>query len=155
MSLHLQQLTISFCPNVSATISPMAKHKETAKRIRPMSLSTPSPADIRSAVATVEQYRADGIGSNRSEHERIAEILACFYCVLRTGNGSALPAIAGDSPTYNRAWRAVRSALSQDEWELIKVCAVHNGRFTTTSKQGTGYIVPAGTVTRGEAPSGW
>ena len=120
-----------------------------------MSLSTPSPADIRSAVATAEQYRADGIGSGRSMHERIAEILACFYCVLRTGNGSALPAIAGDSPTYNHAWRAVRSALSQDEWELIKVCAVHNGRFTTTSKQGIAYLVPTGTVTRGEAPSGW
>jgi hypothetical protein len=133
----------------------MANNKETAKRIRPMSLSTPSATDVRSAVATAEQYRMDGIGSNRSEHERIAVILACFYCVIRTGNGSALPAIAGNSPTYNRAWRAVRSALSQDEWELIKVCAVHAGQFTTTAKQGVAYLVPAGTVTKGEAPEGW
>ena len=49
----------------------------------------------------------------------------------------------------------MRSALSEEQWNEIKVCAVYNGRFTTTATVGTAYIVPASTETKGIAPEGW
>jgi hypothetical protein len=133
----------------------MKKTTVTAKRNQTPSLSTPSATDAKIAEATATEYAESGIGSNRTNRDRLAVILAVFYCVTRTGNACALPAIAGDSPTYNRAWRAVRSALSESEWETIKVCAVAGGEFTTTAKNGTAYLVPAGTKTKGIAPQGW
>lgn len=131
----------------------MASKKETAKRIR-LSLSTPTDADIAWASKLVAEYRANGIGSNRANWERVAVLLAC-YAVAERGEYCALPAITGDSPVYNRAWRAMRSALSQEQWLAVRVCAVENGRFSTTAKTGTAYIVPAKMVTQGEAPEGW
>lgn len=132
----------------------MATNKVTAKRNRIMSLSTPSATDAKRAEALAVEYRAAGICSNRQEWERLAVILACYF-VAERGEYCALPSIDGKSPVYNRAWRAVRSALSEEQWECIKVTAVHNGRFTTTAKQGTAYIVPADTITKGDAPQGW
>jgi hypothetical protein len=132
----------------------MATKKVTAKRNRTMSLSTPSPADLASAKETFAYYQQNGVGSNRTKHERLVALLACYYCAER-GHAVALPYIDGDSPVYNRAWRAMRSALSEEQWALVKVCAVNNGEFTTTAKVGVAYLVPAGTVTKGEAPKGW
>lgn len=119
-----------------------------------MSLSTPTKDDRAWSSRLVAQYVAEGVGSNRANWERVAELLAC-YAVAERGEACALPAIAGDSPVYNRAWRAMRSALSPDQWSCIKVCAVFAGKFTTTAKQGTAYIVPAEMVTKGDAPAGW
>lgn len=131
----------------------MASNKETAKRIR-LSLSTPTPADMKRAEAEVARYRAEGIGSNRQNWERLPALLA-RYAIAERGGHARLPEIAGNSPVYNRAWRAMRSALSDEQWEMIKVCAVYNGRFTTTAKQGHAYVVPADMVTQGDAPEGW
>jgi len=119
-----------------------------------MSLSTPSPADLASAKDTFTYYQEHKVGSNRTNLDRLPALLACYYCAER-GHAVALPAIEGGSPVYNRAWRAMRSALSEEQWSLVKVCAVYNGHFTTTATEGVAYLVPAGTPTKGEAPSGW
>jgi hypothetical protein len=131
----------------------MASNKETASRIRP-SLSTPTASDARAATELVAYYRENGIGSNRMDWSRLPVLLACFFCAER-GHAVALPYIEGNSPVYNRAWRAMRSALSQEQWERVTVCAVNNGRFTTTATVGIAYLVPEGTPTKGEAPKGW
>lgn len=132
----------------------MATNKVTAKRNRIMSLSTPSATDAKRAEALAVEYRVAGICSNRQQWERLAVILACYF-VAERGEYCALPNIDGKSPVYNRAWRAVRSALSEEQWSEIKVCAVHAGMFTTTATVGTAYIVPASTETKGIAPEGW
>lgn len=131
----------------------MASNKETAKRIR-LVLSTPTAKDFARAEALVVEYRENGIGSNRTDWKRLAVLLSC-YLVAERGGYCALPAIDGNSPVYNRAWRAMRSALSEEQWSEIKVCAVHAGMFTTTATVGTAYIVPASTETKGIAPEGW
>ena len=131
----------------------MASNKETAQRIR-LALSTPTAKDVASAASLVKEYRENGIGSNRTNWERLAVLLSC-YLVAERGHAVALPTIEGDSPVYNRAWRAMRSALSQEQWETVRVCAVHSGMFTTTATVGTAYLVPADTDTKGEAPQGW
>jgi len=132
----------------------MATKKVTAQRNQPMTLSTPTASDVRAASELVTYYRENGVGSNRTNWERLAVLLACYFCAER-GHAIALPNIEGESPVYNRAWRAMRSALSQEQWESITVCAVYGGHFTTTATVGTAYLVPVGTVTKGEAPSGW
>lgn len=135
-------------------VSNMTNTKVTAKRNR-NTIASPSAKDIAYGEALTAEYRDGGLASNRQNWERLAILLACFACHVRTGLAVRLPDIDGDSPTYNRAWRAMRSALSPEQWEEIKVCAVQNGKFSTTAKGGHAYIVAKDTNTKGEAPEGW
>jgi hypothetical protein len=120
-----------------------------------MKLSKPTASEMKEAQVTSAQYLAEGISSNRTITSRQVKILASIYAVSRRGVCVELPAIDGKSPVFNRAWRPVRDTASAEEWALIKVCAVHNGMFTTTAKVGKAYLVPADMVTRGPAPKGW
>jgi hypothetical protein len=145
---------------LSASLSLMENTKVTAKRNRkpivPTTLAVPNADDIAYGDALAVEYRENGICSNRQDWNRLAVILACYACVVRTGLAVRLPDIDGASPTYNRAWRAVGSALSPEQNADIKVCAVRpDGMFSTTTVTGNAYMVPKGTPTKGQAPSGW
>lgn len=136
------------------TLTYMTNKKATAKR-SPKTIATPNKGDLAYGETLKDEYKNGGIGSNRQDWERLAVLLACYACAVRTGLAVRLPDIDGDSPTYNRAWRAMRSALSPEQWEGVKVCAVEGGRFSTTAKGGYAYLVAKETKTKGEAPEGW
>jgi hypothetical protein len=132
----------------------MSTKKAPAKQSHP-SLSLPTAKEVKEAQETSEVYRVSGESSNRTDWARQAVILAAVYAVTRRGVAVELPAVPGNSPVYNRAWRVVRSACSPEEWAEVRVCAVHAGEFTTTAKTGKAYLVPADMTTRGLAPKGW
>ena len=136
--------------------NPKVTAKRNRKTIVPTTLAVPNADDIAYGEALAVEYRENGIGSNRQDWNRLAVILACYACVVRTGLAVRLPHIDGGSPTYNRAWRVVGSGLSPEQWNDIKVCAVRpDGMFSTTTVDGHAYMVPKDTPTKGVAPSGW
>jgi hypothetical protein len=123
-----------------------------------ITISQVSPVDTKRATATVAKYREAGLGSNRSNWDRITQMLACVLTVLRGGeaeitaitdrDGNPFP--WGKLP-YHTAHRAMSEAILRKHWndiyvvglrDCVQVGNVVTGETTTTNAERV-FFIPA------------
>lgn len=80
------------------------------------------------AEAMVAEYKANGLGSNRTNWSRLAEITARLAVVNGTGKAVEVTDLFTDTeakaPAYNIAHRALSAGLVRPTWHTVRVIAL-------------------------------
>jgi len=116
-------------------------------------------ADTTLAVAQINEARANGLLSNRSNPFRMAGILASVLTVMATGRGVEVsnlfmfdekgnPVPFGKTSAYNLVHRPLSASQIRPHWENVQVVALM--RSTITEKSGAKW-----TTVTGESNTGW
>lgn len=110
--------------------------------------------DTAQASRTVDQYRANGGGSNRTNWTQVTAVLCAVLCAIRTGKAVEVTdlyqsAIGGKSPAYNMAHRQLSAGVIRPLWHKVQVVALTGatgGKGTVTGTPNT--TVPMGAGVR-------
>lgn len=110
-----------------------------------LTLSPVGKADQHKAHQAVDQYRADGNGSNRTNWSRLALVAGAIATVVRTGKAVEVTELFADqidakAPAYNIAHRALSAGLVRPDWHAVRVVALadcQTGKGTVTGVSNT------------------
>lgn len=116
-----------------------------------LSVTKVTARDLTDSARMVTEYRNAGNGSNRTNWNRLGEILAGVLCAIRTGKACEVTGTItdGNSPVYHQIHRILGTDLIRPMWSDVTVVTVlPDGETTTTGKVGKvrAFIIPAESV---------
>lgn len=113
-----------------------------------------TPADVKSAASIVNEYRANGGGSNRTNWTQVQGILSAVITVIRTGRaveitGFYMDQIGTKSPAYNLAHRQLSAGVIRPYWHRVQVVALVDATVKGSEVSGVpNTTIPMGTGVR-------